>query len=519
MMTPFPMKNPLIPVFSLCLTIFARGEIKLPTIISDHMVLQQKQVNPIWGWDVPGTKVIVTFADQEHRAVAGDDGKWTVRLSPLEADSTPQNLTVEGTTKREIKDVLIGEVWVCSGQSNMEWELAKSFNGDLDSLTATLPELRLITVAVKGTQESLTDFSGEWKPSTPETALQFSAVGFRFGRQLHQTLRVPVGLIANPWGGAPAEAFIRRESIDKDPRFKSISESAAKLESELLPDNGEADIARQKAEHEAAVQKAKEEKKAPPKYLEQRYLDNKNRPGNIFGGMIHPVVGYGMKGVIWYQGESNATRAWEYRELFPFLIQEWRREWKQGDFPFYWVQLADHQAEGSMPPDSALAELRDAQSSALKLPNTGQAVTIDIGEGKDIHPRNKHDVAARLVRWALAKDYGFQIPFRSPEFKNLTIEGSKAKVTLDCFGSKLRPFDVNEPRGLTICGADQKWQLAQGKILNGDTIEVWSDQVPEPVAVRYAWASNPICNLYSDDGLPVTPFRTDDFPLKTQPSP
>ena len=211
--------------------------------------------------------------------------------------------------------------------------------------------------------------------------------------------------------------------------------------------------------------------------------------------------------------------AYEYKALFPFLIEQWRKEQAQGDFPFYWVQLADFNPEKPNPGDSSWAELREAQTQTMKLPNTGQAVIVDLGEGKDIHPRNKHDVAARLVRWALAKDYGMNLPYRSPEFKSLTIAGNKASITLDMFGSKLRAFDVAEARGFAICGADQVWHWAQGKVVGTDQLELWSDEVAVPVAVRYGWADNPVINLFSDDGLPVTPFRTDDFSMSTAPKP
>jgi sialate O-acetylesterase len=249
------------------------------------------------------------------------------------------------------------------------------------------------------------------------------------------------------------------------------------------------------------------------------WLKGNARPGNIFAGMVNPTIGYGMKGVIWYQGESNASRAYEYADLFPFMIEEWRKEWKQGDFSFYWVQLADFQAEMPEPGESNWAELRESQTKTMKLPNSGQAVIIDLGEGKDIHPKNKQDVAARLVRWALVKDYGLKFPYRSPEFKSMEIKGNKVQITLDMFGSALRPFDVNEVIGCAVCGEDKVWHWAKGTVLGGDKIEVSSDKVEKPIALRYAWANNPVCNLFSKDGLPVTPFRTDDFEMITKPKP
>ena len=502
----------------LCATTL-RAELKLPAIISDHMVLQQKQANPIWGWDTAGTKISVTFSGQTKTAEADADGKWTVRLDAVPANAQPQTLVIEGTTKREIQDVLVGEVWMCSGQSNMGFQLKEDWNGDLEALASKLPNLRLIKVPQVGTQESKTDFNGAWKASVQDSAAGFSAVGLLFGRYLHEILEVPVGLIDNSWGGSAAEAWVRRSSLESDSRFALLMENTAKKEADLQSQKAEDDYAAAVEKHNAAVETAKAEGKPAPRAPQspKSWLTGNQRPGNIFNGIVHPTLGYGLKGVIWYQGESNAGRAHEYRELFPFMIAQWRKEWAQGDFPFYWVQLADFNPEAAKPGDSTWAELREAQTKTMQLPNTGQAVIIDLGEGRDIHPRNKHDVAARLVRWALVKDYGFTLPFRSPEYQSLQIEGAKATVTLDCFGSFLRPFDVEAAVGFALCGEDKVWQPAKGKVVGKNKVEVTSDAVPVPIAVRYAWADNPVCNLFSNDGLPITPFRTDTFDMITKP--
>ena len=493
----------------------------LPAIISDHMVLQQQQANPIWGWDVPGTKVTVTFGGQTKSAEAGQDGKWTVRLEPLPATDKPQTLTIAGSQTKEIQDVLVGEVWMCSGQSNMGFTLAGDWNGDLEAAASKLPSLRLIRVPQVGTQQLQNDFKGQWKASSAEAARGFSAVGFFFGRYLHQVLGVPVGLIDNAWGGSAAEAWVRRESIENEPRFKLLMENTLKHEQFLASDKAKAELDMQLARWKEAAEKAKADGKAAPRRPQtpDQWLTGNARPGNIFCGVLHPTLGYGIKGVIWYQGESNAGRAYEYADLFPFMIEQWRKEWKQGDFPFYWVQLADYRAEKAEPGESDWAELRESQTKTMKLPNTGQAVIIDLGEANDIHPKNKRDVAARLVRWALVKDYGINFPYRSPEFKSMEVAGNKATLTFDCFGSTLRTVDVNEVRGFAICGGDKVWHWAEGAIRENDKVEVWSSDVTEPIAVRYAWADNPVCNLFSKDGLPVTPFRTDSFDMTTKPRP
>ena len=511
-------KTGLLLALALALLPALRAELKLPAIIGDHMVLQQKQANPIWGWDTPGTKVTVAFAGQSYAATAGADGKWTVKLAAAPANATPQTMAIAGTTKRELADVLVGEVWMCSGQSNMGFKLNQDWNGDLEAAASNLPNLRLISVPTVGTQELKSDFKGQWRASNADTAKSFSAVGFLYGRYIHEILGVPVGLIDNSWGGSAAEAWIRRETIEKDPRFQALMADTARREANLQSEKGKADFQRSVADYKVAAEKAKAEKKTPPR-APTDWLTGNARPGNIFAGMVNPTLGYGMKGVIWYQGESNAGRAYEHAALFPFLIEAWRKEWGQGDFSFYWVQLADYMAEKPVPGESAWAELRETQTKTQTLANTGQAVIIDLGEGKDIHPRNKHDVAARLVRWALVKDYGMKLPYRSPEYQSMAVAGNKVTVTLDCFGSTLRPFDVAEARGFAICGEDKVWHWAAGKVVAPNQVEVSNPEVPAPVAVRYAWADNPVCNLFSNDGLPVTPFRTDNFEMTTKPKP
>ncbi len=527
LLIPSNMKRTTSLLALLALPLAAHAELKLPAIIADHMVLQQKQANPLWGWDTAGTKVTVTFAGQTKTGEAGADGKWTVKLDALPANDKPQTLSISGSTKREIQDVLIGEVWMCSGQSNMGFTLSSDWNGDLEAAASkSLVNLRLIKVPQVGTQELQNDFKGEWKSATDTDACKnFSAVGFLFGRYLHNVLGVPVGLIDNAWGGSAAEAWIRRDTIEKDPRFQLLMESTVKKEAEMQSEAAKASYAQQLDKWKADTEAMKAAGLKPGQQLPRQpnspdsWLHGNARPGNIFAGIVNPTLGYGMKGVIWYQGETNAGRAYEYAELFPFMIEQWRKEWNQGDFPFYWVQLADFMAETPEPGDSQWAELRESQTKTMKIPNSGQAVITDLGEGKDIHPKNKHDVAARLVRWALVKDYGLKMPYHSPEFKSLEIKENKAVVTLDMFGSKLRPFDVNEAIGFAVCGEDKVWHWAKGTVTSDNQVSLVSDKVAKPIAVRYAWANNPVCNLFSNEGLPVTPFRTDDFEMTTKPKP
>ncbi len=314
-------------------------------------------------------------------------------------------------------------------------------------------------------------------------------------------LGVPIGLINDAWGGSACEAWIRRDILADDEKYAPMLKRWGKLEKDY--DDWWGAVAKAKADGKPSP--------LAPANLEQLMHGN-SRPGNIYNGVLKPTIGYGIRGVIWYQGESNAGRAYQYRDLFPLMIKSWRDEWGQGDFSFYWVQLADFMAETPEPKESAWAELREAQTMALKLPKTGEAVIIDLGEGKDIHPTNKQDVANRLARWALARDYGLKIPFQSPTYQGMEKHGKKIALHFDHVGRGLKTFDVAEPRGFAIAGSDRKFVSAKAKITGPAAIEVWSDAVSEPSAVRYAWADNPVCNLYSAEGLPLTPFRTDDWP-------
>lgn len=514
----------------LALALTARAELKLPAIIGDHMVLQQKQANPVWGWDAPGTEVTVTFAGQTKSAKADADGKWTVKLDAVPANAKPATVTIKGSSTRELKNILVGEVWVCSGQSNMGFTVSSTWDADLDIAQAKHPLIHIISVPQVGTQEIQDDFKGQWEECTPANVGQFTAVGYHFGRVLHEMLGVPVGLIDNAWGGSACEAWVKRDLLEKDPRFASIIAKWKQTEATFTQAAFDKQIEDHKAKVAAWAKARSEAVKAGKLFNDraprapQNPLTGQHRPGNLYAGVLHPTIGYGIKGAIWYQGESNASRAKEYRDLFPFMIEHWRKEWQQGDFPFYWVQLADYKPYQTEPGDSDWAELREAQTLTMKkLPHTGQCVITDLGEANDIHPKNKRDVSERLARWALVNDYGQKLVYRSPELKDAKFDGGKALLTFDFAPAGLRTVDIDEPQGFAICGEDKKWVWAKARIIGGskkgtNQIEVSSPNVPKPVAVRYAWSDNPICNVYSAEGLPVTPFRTDDFPMITDPA-
>lgn len=486
-----------------------RAEVKLPAILSDHMVLQRDMKLPIWGWADPNENVTVKIANQTKSATADKKGHWSVTLDPLSADQS-QTLVVEAKNRVEVKDILVGEVWICSGQSNMEYKVKDCWNGDLDVASAKFPNIRLISVKGSGSQTPVEDFVGQWNVCSPKTVGDFSAVGYFFGRELHEQVEVPIGLIDNSWGGSTCEAWIRRDHMEGNPLYQPTLEANDKAAADP---NAKAVFDRNFAEWDklAAVARKAGDPEPPGRPWWTDPVTGQFRAANLYHGRIEPIMPFAIRGVIWYQGESNAGRARQYRELFPLLIQTWREDWGQGDFPFYWVQLANFEAQRPEPSDSGWAELREAQTMTLdRLPNTGQAVIIDLGEAADVHPRDKVDVAKRLVRWALARDYGRHIPYKSPRYDSMEQQEGAIVVHFKDVEGGLRTVNSQQLQGFAIAGTDHKWVWADAKVVGTDQVQVRSDMVAAPVAVRYAWADNPACNLYNTAGLPVTPFRTDD---------
>ncbi|MBL8829163.1 MAG: sialate O-acetylesterase [Planctomycetaceae bacterium] len=516
------MKRSLVHLLSLAVlgafTVPVQAEVKLSAIFTPHMVLQRDMECPVWGKADPGEKVTVTIAGQTASAETDASGKWHVKLSPLKAGG-PHTLVIKGKNEITLDDVLVGEVWLCSGQSNMQWSVAQANDPDLEIATAKYPKIRLVTVPNVGSQESLDNFVGQWDVCSPETVGQFSAVGYFFGRQLHTTLDVPVGLIDNAWGGSACEAWVKRDLLAKDEKYSELMKRWTTIETNFDPVKADEQHKVAMAKWQTEADAAKKAGKPLPRQPQHpaNVLKGNARPGNLYGGCLKPVLGYGIRGAIWYQGESNASRAYQYRDLFPLMIQSWRDEWAQGDFPFYWVQLADFLAEKTEPVDSNWAELREAQTMTMsRLKNTGEAVIIDLGESNDIHPRNKQDVAKRLARWALAKDYGVQIAHQSPTYKSSEIKDGKMVLTFDHVGTGLKNHDFHDVRGFSIAGDDKKFVWATAQITAPNQITVSHASVKEPKSVRYGWADNPVCNVRAKDSLlPLTPFRTDDWPGMT----
>ncbi len=651
----------------------------LPSIISNHMVLERTENVPIWGKADPGEEVTVTLDGQSASAKADVEGKWKVFLDLKDSAPGPFEMTVAGKTKRTISDVVVGEVWLAGGQSNMEWTLNSTLGAAEEMAGSTNPLLRQFKVQKAASPEPSGDCTGSWVTASPQTSGGFTAVGYYFGKTLQKELGVPIGLISDNYGGTHCEAWTSREALDSNPELKASRESLQKKFEEYperkkafvekfgdwIRENGREDVPTADPSVYAGMEVSTEgwvpvkipgpvaasglpgegvvwlrrdvevpEKgmdyltlflpidgfdsvywngkllkqttyqdfvgrghmrcygpytipgsavlqgrnvlairlyepagpavftgspRADMKSLDGEWMaraehtfppidaaklaaapqppmnppESQNIPGFLFNGMLHPILPYAISGVVWYQGESNAGRAWQYRTAFPLLIADWRRQWGRGDFPFYFCQLANYQSKKPEPGESTWAELRDAQLQTLHVPGTGQAVLIDLGEAGFIHPRNKKDVGERLAKIALARDYGKTIPFSGPGYESLKIEGGKMILKFSHTDGGLvakplpdthvvrsdtktsAPLIRNSPasplEGFAICGEDRKWVWADAKI-DGDTVVVWSDKVPVPVAVRYAWADNPTCNLYNGAGLPASPFRTDDFP-------
>lgn len=463
----------------------ARADPTLPAVFTDHCVLQQGQPVAVWGRAEAGEPIKVVVAGRSASTITGDDGRWQVELPALKAGG-PHVLTVRGHATLKLRDVLVGEVWVCSGQSNMAWPLRAAKDAKAEIAAADHPRIRLFSVPRRPALEARDDVEARWAPCSPGSVPTFSAVAYYFGRELHDVLKVPIGLVHTSWGGTPAEAWTPNAALLADETLAP------------LLDQWEQRIADAKA-----------------KGTKDLTLHH-NRPGNLYRGMIAPLVPLTVRGAIWYQGESNASRAWQYRTLFPVMIHAWRAAWKRPDLPFHFVQLANFRKVREAPGDSAWAELRDAQLHTLRtVPHTGMAVIIDIGEAGDIHPKNKQDVGTRLARWALHADYGKKIVPSGPLYREHEVVGAKVTLRFDHVGGGLSAREGEALTGFTVAGKDQVFVRATARV-EGDHLVVFSPAVPAPVAVRYAWDDNPVCNLVNAEGLPASPFRTDDWRLTTQ---
>ena len=629
---------------------FACADVSVAGIFGDNMVLQRGMENPIWGWTDAGDEVLVFARDQKIGVKADENGKWMVKLGPMDVGA-PFSIRIKGSHNEiNLENVVVGEVWICSGQSNMAWPITRAANPQQELANANYPMIRHVNVerGIAMKPQSNCSTSG-WKICSPENAGEFTAVGYYFGRKLHNELNVPIGLINTTWGGTIVEAWTSSDSLkthlDFTERVESIAQRADKLQEAM--EQFEVEMNAWQEKYDAAFAQADQESvgeiddsnwdsiNAPGQWESQGYrgldgiawyrktidvpeqmlnrslslslsmiddndrtfvngqlvgstsgyrtprkyevpadvndvkqmtiavqvIDNQgaggiygqadqmnlsaegvesisiagqwqfkksdlmsnlppkpkhagfkgpNHPTALFNAMVSPIVPVAFKGVIWYQGESNAGRAHQYRSLFPLMIQDWRNKWER-EFPFYWVQLASFMQPPSEPRSSNWAELREAQSMTLSLPQTGEAVIIDIGDTNNIHPKNKQDVGKRLAWIALKHDYGFKIDYSGPRYREIKIEGDKIRLSFD-FAEGLRTSDGKPLARFEIAGENRKFVWATATI-DGQEVVVYCESVKKPVAVRYAWANNPEgCNLTNRIELPASPFRTDDWP-------
>lgn len=484
----------------------ASANVQLHNLFCDNMVLQRGMKVPVWGTAAPGEKVAVSLNGQKLTTKAGSDGKWMVSFEPMKAGG-PYKMLIVGTNMVLCENVMIGEVWVCSGQSNMWWTVKASNNAEQEIADAKYPNIRLFTVPLKSAPVPQTEVQGKWVECSPETVPTFSAAAYYFGRELFKTLNVPIGLIHTSWGGTPAESWTRREWLRTDEDFKSILDSYDKQMADY--DKAKADYPKLMEQWKQGSEKAKAEgKPAPSEPGTPAY--GPWLPSGLYNAMIAPLIPYGIKGAIWYQGESNAPRAYQYRKLFPAMIKNWRKDWGQGDFPFLFVQLANWAPKSEEPYDDYWSELREAQTMTLSLKNTGMAVAIDIGDPISIHPTNKQEVGRRLALNALSIAYGKKLTYSGPMYRAMEPEYGTIVLVFDHIGGGLVAKD-GALKGFTIAGEDKKFVPAEAKIV-GNNVIVSSPDVKDPVAVRYSWAINPDGNLYNKAGLPASPFRTDDWP-------
>lgn len=509
---------------------FLHAEVRPNPLFSDGAVLQRDQRIPVWGTARDGEKVTVELKDQKVTTTA-ENGVWRVDLKPIGAGG-PFTLKFTGDNTVTVDNILVGEVWICSGQSNMEWPFNKAANAAEERPKAGYPKIRMYTVPKKISIKPLTEAKSTWVECSPETVGGFSAVGYFFARDLFQRLGIPVGMIHTSWGGTPAQAWTSIEGLGKDPELKNYLENAsaardgfpARLEAhpaKLAEFKAQKEIWEQtvsKPHKEALKNWSEESAKAtqtgravPPKpELASKAPtppigpegDQKSET-TLFNAMLHPLIPYAIKGAIWYQGEANARESRLYQTLFPAMIADWRTRWNQGNFPFLFVQIAPFNGQ---PP-----EIREAQLFTLKnSPNTAMAVTTDLGDANDIHPTRKEPVGQRLALGARALAYGEKIEYSGPLYQSMEVKGSEAILSFAHTGSGLLAKD-GELKGFTLAGADGRFIPATAKI-EGTKIVVTAAGVTDPIAVRYGWENVPDVNLFNQEGLPASPFRTDVKP-------
>ncbi len=501
----------------LWMTPSAWAEVQVSPLWSDHAVIQADRPIVVFGSGDPGEAVTVEFAGQQGKAVTDDQGGWVVELPEMSASHEPRDLTIAGPGNSvTVRDLLVGEVWVCSGQSNMWWPVERSDNAEQEIAESANPQLRMFTVSQGTADRPAQIVAGQWQVAGPDTAGKFSATAYFFGRHLQRELGVPVGLIHSSFSGSPIESWVSRESYETAESFDPVRErwSAALEQWDEPAARSRYERALAEYERKKAAGTLEKTNNREPRKPAFRDLPNLiHRPSNLYNAMLAPLTQLPIRGVVWYQGEANARSGRAYRDWLEVLIQDWRQAWGDEDLPFLGVQIPNFAPVQNRPLESWWAELRESQAVALEGPHRGMAVTIDIGETTNIHPTNKQEVGRRLGLLALRDVYEQDVAASGPKFKSMEIQGDTAVLEWE-HAEVLATQDDEPVTGFAIAGSDKRWVFADARI-EGQTVRVRSDTVPNPVAVRYAWASNPQANLTNATGLPTAPFRTDDWPGAT----
>jgi sialate O-acetylesterase len=489
-----------------------KGSLSLPSIFADNMILQREASIPFWGTALPGQRIVVTLNNQTQQATADNDGKWSLRLSPVSAGG-PYSVTIITKDTIVLKNILIGDVWIASGQSNMEMPIApnkyfsgiKNYEEEISNANDSL--LRIFSVDKNSVVEQpQSEMTGQWLEANPTNAGKFSAVSYFFGKNIRKSLNIPIGIIHTSWGASPAQAWTSAKVLSADPDFQKLVNDWKKLDNEyqakvLAYKKDSADAAKPFSVGDTSF--LKKQVKAPeyPVLLQKR-------PSSLYNGMLFPLIPYAIKGVIWYQGEGNESDPKLYEKLFPAMITNWIGDWGQGDFPFLFVQLAGYKKRQTEPSEEGWARLREAQTKALKLPNTGMVTAVDIGEENDVHPKNKQEVGYRLAQCALAEVYGKNTRYSGPIFDKMRITKNKMYLSFRHADGGLMIQNSDTLKGFGICGPDKKFVWANA-VIKGKQVILSNPGINNPIAVRYNWANNPVGNLYNKAGLPAMPFRTD----------
>lgn len=491
---------------TLLVTISIKADIILPAIISDNMILQQNTEVNIWGKADINEKIEIRTSWEEKRYSTQADarGKWSLKIKTPIKTNLEQRLLIKGKNIIEVKNILIGEVWLCSGQSNMDFQVSKGtgwrtgvIDEEKEMQDATFPDIRLFHVEQKlSPEQELDDCEGQWLVCNPENLKTFSAVAFFFGKDLYKNINSPIGLVQSTWGGTHVESWTKMSEMKYDPVYADLVYDFYNSR-----DNFEADLNRyeeQLKEYEIKKEVKGTDLQKPKK---PKGIYHNKALSTLWNAMISPILPYTIKGVIWYQGESNSIRHQDYKYVFTKMINSWRKEWGLGDFPFYFVQIAPHYKQ---PPHIREAQLETWQS----VDNTGMVVITDAADSTDIHPRHKQIPGARLAKWALAKTYGQDGAYSGPIYKSHEVQEDKVIITFDYVDGGLYSSDGKSLKGFTLAGPDKKFYPATA-VIDGDKVVLSAPEVPFPMAIRYHWENFFRANFYNKAQLPASPFRTD----------